>query len=221
MLKSVYLEVVFMFDKEVLYLDLDDTVKDTERYIRRVLQSNGIQLAGYQGSIYYLMNTDTLAGSLVSECLKEWEVIPFKSCAYNAIKLLQTEYNIVFCSSYTFQREAEMKRVFAKAMGCDIILCGEEHRFKDHVDMSQATFIDDRSDILLRSNAKAKFELLNPYFFDSCAERDDKTLLVDWYSLVDILMGKGINQEEIDKDLEVLEGGSSIEKLRGLLCQGV
>lgn len=196
--------------KDTIYLDLDDTVKDTERYIRRVLQTNGVDTSGYVGSIYPLVSTDTFAGSLVCECLKEWDAIPFKSCALNGLKLLKTEYNIVFCSAYTFGKEAELKEAFAKKMRCDIILCGEENRFKDNVDMSDSIFIDDRSDILIRSNAKVKYEILNPYFFDIYAERDDRTLLVDWYYLVDILMSKGITI-----------GGNTIEKFRGMLCKGV
>lgn len=201
-----------MWEKKTIYLDLDDTVKDTERYIRRVLVSNGAKLASLTGrdSIYLLLHSDLYEGKVVRECLKEWDIIPFKSCAYNVIQLLKTEYNVVFCSAYTFEEEAECKRSFARSMGCDIILCDKSCSDKSHVDMSGAIFIDDRSDILAKSNADEKYELYSPYFFDIYAERDLKTKVVDWYSLASILMSRGIEK-----------GGGLLEDFRGLLCSGV
>ena len=199
-----------MYDVDVIYIDLDDTVKDTEKYIRKVLSLNGVNEKEIVGTVYRLIDSGTLAGSLVEDCLNEWGVIPFKSCAYNAIKLLQTEYKIIFCSAYSFNREARAKKAFAKAMGCDILLCGKGFNYKDHIDMSDGIFIDDRSDILIRSNAVAKFELFNPYIFNVYDERDDKTTVIDWYSLVNILLPKSTQ-----------EGGILLEKFGGLLCQGV
>ena len=198
-----------MKTKRNLYLDLDDTVKDTERYIRRVLESNNVKPKA-SGSIYNYINTDTIENYFIKECFHDWGVIPFKVCALNGIKLLKTEYNIIFCSAYTYKEEANAKRSLAKSLGCEIILCGDGNRYKDKIDMSGGIFVDDRSDILIRSNAEDKFELYNPYFFDGYAERDDKTLLVDWYSLIDILMGKS------DSDIE--KGDVLDEKFGRLLC---
>lgn len=204
-----------MSKKVKLFLDLDDTVKDTERYIRRVLASNGIDSCG-AGSIYNYINSGTVEDSLIRECLYDWNVIPFKDCALNGIKLLQTEYDVIFCTAYTFNKEAQMKKALAKSLGCEIILCDDGNRYKDKVDMSGGIFVDDRADILIRSNADIKFELYSPYYFDGYAERDDRTLIVDWYSLVDILMNKGINTAE-----ESEKGGILYEKFGRLLCAGV
>lgn len=213
--KISILEVLFMSERVKLFLDLDDTVKDTERYIRKVFASNGLQYDA-PGSIYRYINSGTVEDSLIRECFYDWNVIPFKDCALNGIKLLQTEYDVIFCTTYTFNKEAQMKKSLAKTLGCDIILCGDGNRYKDKVDMSGGIFVDDRADILLRSNADIKFELYSPYYFDGYAERDDKTLIVDWYSLIDILMNKGIDTAEVDK-----KGGILYEKFGRLLCAGV
>lgn len=207
-----------MCSNNVIYLDLDDTVKETERYIRRVISSNGIRLKpNFYGkncdSVYLYVGSDTREGMIVTECLKNWNIIPFKASAINSIKLLKTEYEIIFCTAYCFGEEAEWKKAFAKSMGCNIILCGEECMLKDSVDMQGCIFVDDRHDILLRSNAEDRYELFNPYYFDfhGYVEREDNIGLVDWYSLVDTLMGK------CDKS----EGGRDFENIRGMLCQGV
>lgn len=207
-----------MCSKKVIYMDLDDTVKETERYIRRVVQANGVKLKpNLYGpncdSIHTYIGTDTQEGVMVAECLKNWSVIPFKASAINSIKLLKTEYEVVFCTGYVYKEEADCKKAFAKSMGCNIILCGEDCMFKDHVDMQGCIFVDDRHDILSRSNAEERYEMFNPYYFDfkGYIDREDSIVLVDWYSFVDTLMGK------CDRS----EGGREFEDIRGLLRQGV
>ena len=198
-----------MKEKITLYLDLDDTVKDTERYIRKVLSSNGVCVSD-SGSVYRFIKDDSVIGSMVCECLKDWGAIPLIDGVYPILKLLQTEYNVVFCSAYVFEEEARAKKTFANSLSCEIILCGEDNKYKDKIDMSGAIFVDDRSDILIRSKADKKYEIFNPYIFDKYDDRDDRTLVVDWYSLADILLGRGVESEDY-----------SIEKFRGLLCKGI
>ena len=187
--------------KSTIFMDLDDTVKDTERYIRRVMQCNGVKPPTV-GSVYLLIDSEN--DSLVKESLCNYDVIPFKQGARNAINLLSTEYEIVFCSGCRYEEEKEGKKKLAEELGKELILCSGDQWDKSHVDMRGSIFVDDRSDILIRSNADKKFEMFNPYYFCLTSERDDRTSIVDWFSLVDILMGAQVNEE-----------------LRRTFCQGI
>lgn len=175
--------------KKTLYVDIDDTVKDTERYIRRVMRSNGISCPK-TGTIYSKIGTPE--GSIIEEVLCNHDAIPFKESAKSSLELLFTEYNVVFYSHYHFQKEKECKYKLAKLFKRPIIL--EEFSDSKSVDMSDAYFVDDRNEVLMSSNAERKFELYSPYMFDMTHERDKDTLIVDWYSLTNILMGVNLDE---------------------------
>lgn len=179
--------------QNTIFMDLDDTVKDTERYIRRLMQCNGAPVPAV-GSVYNYIGTEH--DILIREVLCNYDVIPFRQGAKNALDLLSTEYDIVFCSACCFPGEAEGKKKLAKELGKELILCSGDQWDKSHVDMSGCIFVDDRSDILIKSNASKKFELFNPYFFSLTAERDCVTDVVDWFSLTDILMGMETQSNE-------------------------
>lgn len=185
-----------MEELEKIYMDLDDTVKDTERYIRRVLASNGVDVNKVKGTIYNMFFTGfSLEGILARDCVKNWSVVPFKEGAMDCLRLLMSEYKVIFVSAYTFESEAKDKLEFAKSVGCDIILCDNKtHPFKNHIDMSDGIFIDDRQDVVLLSNSPKKFEMFNPYTIDFSAERDDRTTIADWHMIIDDLMYGGLDE---------------------------
>ena len=178
--------------KQIIYLDLDDTVKDSEKYIRRYMKLNGFP-SPRSGSVYKLIYTNW--GEVVTDIFDNWDVIPFKPGALDGISLLSTEYEVVFCSGYHSEREYECKLNFASTMGKEIILCGRDQWDKSHVDMRGGIFVDDRTDILYLSNADRKFEMYNPYTFNLYDKRDCKTTVVDWFSLTDILMEAKVNED--------------------------
>ena len=190
-------------------MDLDDTVKDTERYIRRVMQSNGASVPKI-GTIYRWINTDR--DLFIQEVLSNHEVIPYRLGARDGLNILSTEYQIVLCSGYSYEEEKRSKENFANSIGKEIILCDMGKSFsKKEVDMGGGILVDDDSEILLECNADVKFEMHNIYKFDFLAERDERTSIVDWFSLVDILMGT--TQEMI--------GTKYNEKLGRSLYQGI
>lgn len=191
-------------ESKIMYVDLDDTVKDTERYIRRVIESNcGSLLKGIL-SVYELMEYENM---YIKEVLSHYDAIPYKDGAKNSLDLLSTEYEIEFCSCYTYAEEAESKLAYAKSMGKKIHLVSySECPDKSCIDMSGGIIVDDKPYVLNASKADRKFELLNRYTYNVNDERDASIEVVNWYSLVDKLMG-GV--DSIDEDI------------RRYVCQGI
>lgn len=187
--------------RKTLFLDIDDTLKDTERYIRRLMFCNGIKTPSI-GTVYRWINTDK--DLFILEVMSNYNVIPYRLGARDGINLLSTEYNIVLCSGYYYEEERRSKESFANSIGKELILCDMNKGFtKSSVDMSGGILVDDNSEILLTSNADVKFEMYNKYVFELTAERDERTTLVDWFSLVEILMGysKSSDGEKINEEL--------------------
>jgi hypothetical protein len=171
-----------------LYLDIDDTLVDTEDSLRRYLSCLGID----SDSPYDLIGTEY--DELIEEFLSDYHVIPMIDGARTSLKLLKTEYDITLVSCYTYFNEAKAKISFAKKFGVELILC--KNYDKSHVDMSDGIFIDNDEEHLKYSNAAKK------YIFSSNGVKSQLSNIDgefhNWYDIVDILMGG-------DKDAELRE----------------
>ena len=168
-----------------LYIDLDDTVKDTSRYINKVIDSNKVSL-GRVNSLYSIVADDFF----IKESLCNWDVIPFCQGALNSLKLLETEHEIVFCSQYLFAEEAKRKQEFASSLGKSLYLFPRTQGVdKDSLDMSDGVLIDDNLDVLLKSNAQYLYEMLSGNKrLDLKRERPDNCLVTNWFHIVDVLL---------------------------------
>lgn len=190
-----------------IYVDLDDTVKDTQKYARLMWRSQKGTEYPEGRSIYNEIlygDTDFMKGILV-----DYESIPFKEGALDGIRLLKySGYDVVLHSAYSYFGEAVAKRWLADKLDCDLVL--RMNTDEDlPVDMSGSLFVDDRSDVLIKSNADKKYEMFDPWYFDIRAERDDRTEIVgNWSDLCDRLIG-------------VKLGGDSLEVLGGAVRKGV
>ncbi len=194
---------------KVLYMDLDDTVKATDMYIHSYLKSNGY--GDIRGSVYNLFFRENCSYlDQVENILDNWDAIPLMDGAYNGLRLLATEYKIIFVSSYGSKVEATHKKHFARIMNCGLILV-ESFSSKSCVDMSNGVCVDDRLDILMTTNARAKYEMYNEYRYNLYphSARSEVTVVSNWYSLVDQLM------EETER---VFKG---YENLRRAICSGI
>lgn len=185
-----------MYEKKKLFCDLDDTYLDTEAYIRSVCRSNG--LPTFKGICIYDMMSIPMYTELIKEVMSDYTVIPTKVGAEECMKLIETEYDVIFISSYSEEYEAEAKRRLARKLKKPIILvCSKDDEYgigdKSHVDMSGAVFIDDIMKHLTHSNASKRILMLNKYQSDleeiyggNWTAND--IVVSDWYAITDELM---------------------------------
>jgi len=169
-----------------LFLDLDDTYKDTERYLRHSIKANGLPLPTNM-TVYALYSNPKYA-HIFDMVFGNYHVIPELEGAKEGLKLLETEFEVIFCSGCTTTEEGFSKRKLATKMGKDIILCSTDKWDKSHIDMTGSIFVDDRPDILTLSNAEQRIQMYNQYSCSSILDCGGDMLVLDWYMLLDILM---------------------------------
>lgn len=190
-----------------IYLDLDDTFVDTEMYIRSVLKNN---LLPVRDNTVYALRFLPIYSDIMRDVFKNYDIIPLKEDAEVSLSLLSTEYNIIFCSSYITEEEANAKKSFAKKYKKDIILCGGQNWDKSRVDMSGGIMIDDDPEALSRSNATTKIQVFNPYKTNGL--RYTEYLKGDHFA------------ENLPQAVEFLMGGENIygnSELRRCICERV
>lgn len=137
--------------KKILYLDIDDVIKDTDNVWREALNCKN-----YNGCIYEkgLSESDRL---VIREIMSDYSRIPFIDGALEGISLLKEHYEIVLCSSYLNDYEYEAKVVLAEILGLNLIGCGPEDKpYKSGVNMQGAIFVDDSISNLVHSKADVK-----------------------------------------------------------------
>lgn len=190
-----------------LFIDIDDTYKDTEHYLRALLINNGYSVPD-NDTIYALTNSEEGVNSIFRSVFKNYSAIPDIYGVRENFPLLETEYEIIFCSTYYSKEESLAKKIFARDLDKEIILCdGNSSNWdKSNVDMSGSAFVDDNIKILTRSNADSKYSIYNPFQFNLQLFRtkgQDIKLVSNWYELTDLLMGV-----EVDEDIRkrVCEG---------------
>lgn len=192
---------------EKLYLDIDDTLLDTEKYLRLLLKNNFISCP--ENSSVYELRGDVMAGCIVEEMLSSegYEVIPFVNGGEDGIELLKSEYEVVLVSDVVTSDEGVGKTNLAKRLGCDIILTGDAMgRSKSDIDMSDGVFVDNMPSNLFASNAKRRILMFSEYdlcypserqCFSRMLREDSVTVIGDFYDLVDLLIGVDESDAEL------------------------
>ena len=175
--------------EKVLYVDIDDTLLDTEMYVRSAFEKSGIQF-NMTCSVFSYMGVEEYS-SIFREAMSDYSRIPIKPGGLDALSILGTEFSIRFVSCYSYPEEAEAKRKFAGELGIPLILC---RGTKAHVDMSGGYYIDDCPRFISESNAprKNKFLFFNlPRVVDLMlsGKHFDCRVVSDWYDATNILMG--------------------------------
>lgn len=176
-----------------LFLDLDDTYKDTERYLRSVLKANSLAIPK-QGTAYSLYR-DIMYKDIFEMVFSDYSVIPNKEGVEENLKIVETEYEIILCSSYTTDIEKCAKQSYADGLGKEIILCGGSQWDKSHVNMLGESFIDDNAEILALSNATKKIQMYNPYSCVSLKGYSGDTLVLDWFEALDQLVEVRVDEQ--------------------------
>ena len=176
-----------------LFLDLDDTYKDTERYLRSVLKANSLAIPK-QGTVYRF-HLDIMYKDIFEMVFSDYSVIPNKEGAEENLRILETEYEIIFCSSYTTDSEKCAKQSYADGLGKEIILCGGSQWDKSHVNMLGESFIDDNARILALSNATKKIQMYNPYSCVGLRDYSGDPLVLDWFSALDHLVEVSVDEQ--------------------------
>ncbi len=186
-----------MVDMRKLYLDIDDTYVDTEEYLRKVLESNGIECDPFESvwEIYFR----GIGEDLFREVLSDYSVIPKKIGAEDCLKILETEFEIVYCTCYMFEEERLAKLRMSEEEGREIIFC--RYFDKSCVDMEDNVFVDDTPKHLVNSNLKSKNQYLmyNPYALDTEGYKYlvnfKGEVVMDWFSLCDKIMEVHVDDE--------------------------
>lgn len=167
-------------EKQKLYLDIDDTILDTENFLRDVL---GGKWAIHDGLLYQqYSNMSEEDFRKVEIIFSNYPNIPFITSAPVGLKILKEEFDLVLCSSYHMDGEKESKEIWAKMWGIPLILC--KGLTKDCVDMSNAVFVDDNTLNLDRSNASRKICFYKKHHFYGL---NDNELVFNWFELIKLL----------------------------------
>lgn len=144
--------------KQKLFLDIDDTLVDTESYLRlRLRYILGSDVVSKYDSIYNLMTDDEVAKEICRKELSDYRNIPFLPFAEECIGVLKNDYNIILCSNYTFEEERCAKLLLAERLGVSSSLIRYAPNMgKSSVDMSDGILVDNDTRVLASSNAKRK-----------------------------------------------------------------
>lgn len=174
-----------------LYIGLDDTLLDTESYMRLLVE--------LQGNRDMMFSDIAFVKSYVCDIIKKYDVLPFKEGAEECLPILDTEYDIILCSSYSSDIEYEIKKNFAEKIGKELILYRGGDCGISSINMKDDIFIDDNLDVVAGSNASCKIQMYNPYNFhlsrrnQVCSERD--ILVTDWFQVMDYLVEVNIDED--------------------------
>lgn len=137
--------------KAKLYLDIDDTLFDTENKLREVLGGR----FKHEPDIYDSMSglTDEEAMKVLN-LLSDYSKIPMIEGAYEGLKYLKGKYEVTLCSEYMTPSESQAKNKLAKDFGLPIILCGYGSRYnrKIEVNMEGIILVDDYDFNIVNSN---------------------------------------------------------------------
>ena len=167
-----------------LYLDVDDTLLDTEGYIKSVLGGKWLREDRLIYSCYSQMQPEEM--SKVITAFSDYTKIPFKSGAKEGLEALKKNFDVVLCSSYVHNCEYEAKKVLAEKLGLPIILCGGANWDKSHINMSGSVFVDNNTRLLNLSNADKKVCFYQRG--NMVQEFTDGAIVFDWFELMDELL---------------------------------
>lgn len=177
-----------------LYLDLDDTFVCTEEYMRTILKNAGLGVDSRLSTVYCLLRTEGYE-TILRKILANYDIIPLKDGAEDALKLLKYELDVVFWSSYTFEEEKKAKKAFADSFDTDIVLINyEDDPNKEKIDVSESIIVDDSLDVLSNSKSKTRIQMYNPYISKGLSFSEylvGDIFASDLYSVVDSVLSGG------------------------------
>ena len=134
-----------------LYLDLDDVVFDTTRYLEELLGWT----KGSKGTVYdsFVESNDLCSMSSMLEYTK----IPLK-LTISQIDLLKDMFEVVICTEYYTTREIQQKKqVVQDLFGISQIIGVDRNKTRKYlIDFGENILVDDTLDIIRRCNAKHK-----------------------------------------------------------------
>lgn len=182
-----------------LYIDMDGVIKNTEKYIKRVLKANRV-FCPESLPLFLLKNLDGDYDSYIKSVYCNYSSVPNVEGALENIKLIQTEYSIVFFSYVNSFEEEIGKREFAKNFNKKCVILESKQNISS-IDLSKDILVSDNVFLLSDSNANKRIQFSNSKEILLCENAD---YAKDWYDLVDILM-------EVNVD----------EMLRGCFCKGI
>lgn len=206
-----------------LYIDLDDTYKDTERYFRKILTSEGIVIPQGITSVYdllrystplkeyykddnlpvfNLLNTLFVNGftevcdsvySVFKNIMSMYSVIPNRDGVSSSWDLLRSEYKITFVSAYVLECEKAAKEEFARSLGVDAIIV--PYHEKPSLSLGvDSIIVDNDPEVLSCIGAGKKVLMYSPYS-PIDVEVPSFCIVQDWYELCDLLMEVDLRDE--------------------------
>lgn len=173
--------------KKVIYLDIDDTLKDTELYLRRVLGIYKKDFKKYgldeDGGVYGLQNSKRYQ-PIFDKALSDYTKIPYVVGALDGLNILRTKYDVILCSSCHSNAEVVGKKLLAEELGMPILLCTGDKWKKSSINMSGAILVDDSISQLEWSNAERKICMYKEGFW----KENPYETAFSWGDLLDMLM---------------------------------
>lgn len=175
--------------KDVLFLDIDDTIFDTEKHFREVFKSNGLE----PDSSCVYRNFDSLAYKIVAN--NEYINLPFfpvrKGWSESILEELKALFREIYLVTDSFLPIEGIAKVrLAANLGVRIILTTGN---KAQIDMQGGTFIDNRFDYLVESNASVKICPSTPFNITREEKQEAKNqgivVLNTWDEIIQHLRG--------------------------------
>lgn len=204
-----------------LYIDLDDTYKDTERYIRKILIANGVSVPHYIKSVYSLLFYDkgnryshinpvipeilslvcseledvsSEVEAVFKEVMGSYSVIPNKCGAEDCLNLLKTEYDVTLFSAYTFEHERAEKEKFAKSLGVGSLIVPYGKKQETVLEMG-GIVVDDDPSVINELKGVERYLMYSPYSYYKVG--NGVKVVSDWYRLYDTLLEVDIAEDDI------------------------
>lgn len=174
--------------KKTIFMDLDDTILDTEGYIRKVLGKRNPFWMAYRDSTIYEV-VDKFTPQEVYDYLSimtDYSRIPYMYGARKGLDLLKNKYNIVIVTSCSpIQGEEVAKIKWGQENGYQVIICKGDNWRKDKIDMRGGVFVDNNTRNIKISSASLKIA----YYQKWSTEEDYKGIVVrSWNQLLKELL---------------------------------
>lgn len=180
-------------NKAKLYIDVDDTFLNTEKYMRNVLKANGIRVKN--GLTAYDYRDNPVAEDLMDMLFSDYSVIPKMDGAEESLKILQCDYDVVFTSSVFSEKERDAKEKYFKEMGKKLIVIPGQFDLSAFIaPCSNTLVVNDKSRVLDKSGVYPinTYCMWNPRTSEKNIYEYLKhggTVVFDWYELCDQIMG--------------------------------
>ena len=139
-------------DKVRLFLDVDDVVYDTTRYLQ--------EITGCKEDVYDYFQAEGRSLTGMSNLL-DYEKIP-KRVSDDEVRRLSETFDVVFCSEYFTKREIIQKRdMLYELFNLDTIGVNRAMSRKYFIPMNGSILVDDNIMIIDRSSASSKVCMYN------------------------------------------------------------